>query len=465
MSFTTHPDERFATVFGKSEYQCQDPLVKVNYSAKGNNIIFGRSARDPERSELIYIGKVIENTVGRNYLNADCWLDIRFPHVVYITGTRGSGKSFDLGVLLEGISALSNPSPVQHEVTAIPSVLIDTQSQYWTLKYPPNPAVPQNKEQLGDLKRWNIKPNSLASVRLFIPPNSESITGLEETISLRPNQLKHEEWCSLFGEDVYGPQGHILAKTLESMKKDDFGLEDIIRYIAMDINWPNTPVQSRNALQYKLEDYRRTKLFEGSGLDVSSILCGGQCNVFMLRDLRNEDKSLVTSVIARQLFTIMGDFHKRLKVKQFFQKKTHLPEYPSRVWLLIDEAHVIAPAAQPSPARSALLEYVKRGRDAGLSLALATQQPSAVDDGILSQVNCTLSHRLAFQNDILAASNRIPTKLISSLRYAGVDVSDFGDMLRYLEAGQCFLGEHSTSRVVLVQVRPRVTSHGGYSPI
>ena len=89
MSFTTHPDERFATVFGKSEYQCQDPLVKVNYSAKGNNIIFGRSARDPERSELIYIGKVIENTVGRNYLNADCWLDIRFPHVVYITGTRG----------------------------------------------------------------------------------------------------------------------------------------------------------------------------------------------------------------------------------------------------------------------------------------------------------------------------------------------------------------------------------------
>jgi hypothetical protein len=43
-------------------------------------------------------------------------------------------------------------------------------------------------------------------------------------------------------------------------------------------------------------------------------------------------------------------------------------------------------------------------------------------------------------------------------------VHDFGDMLRYLEAGQCFLGDHNTSRVMMLQVRPRVTSHGGYSP-
>ena len=36
-------------------------------------------------------------------------------------------------------------------------------------------------------------------------------------------------------------------------------------------------------------------------------------------------------------------------------------------------------------------ENVKRGRDAGLSLVLATQQPSAVDSKILSQVTTVMS--------------------------------------------------------------------------
>jgi putative protein kinase ArgK-like GTPase of G3E family len=74
--------------------------VKVNYVARGNNLIFGRSSTEGNEDNLVYLGKVLENTVGKNYLNADCWLDTRFPHVIYITGTRGSGKSFDLGVLL-----------------------------------------------------------------------------------------------------------------------------------------------------------------------------------------------------------------------------------------------------------------------------------------------------------------------------------------------------------------------------
>jgi uncharacterized protein len=133
--------------------------------------------------------------------------------------------------------------------------------------------------------------------------------------------------------------------------------------------------------------------------------------------------------------------------------------------MLVDEAHVVAPADEPSAAKSALIEFVKRGRDAGLSLVLATQQPSAVDSRILSQVNLTLGHRLVFQRDINSAIDRIPAKLIPSLKLKGTDVGEFGDMLRSLDAGQCFVGDHNTSRVVMVQMRPRVSSHGGYSPV
>lgn len=465
MSFSTQSGERFAAVFDKSDYQTADPLVKVQHVAKGNNIIFGRTIKGDDHSNLLYVGKVFENTSGKNYLSADAWIDTTFPHVVYITGTRGSGKSFDLGVLLEGISTLSHPSAIQNSVEPITSILIDTQSQFWTLKYAPRSNVPANKQQLDELARWNIAPNSLSDCQLFLPKNSEPITGEETSFTIKASQVRHEEWCALIREDTYSPQGHVLAKTLEHLEGTAYSIEEMIDYIATSSNWPNISDSSRNAVRYKLDDYRRTGLFSKDGLNVSDLLVPGRCNVFLLRDLRNEDKALVTGLIARQLFTLMGEHHKRLKVNKFFAKKEKSDSLPSKVWLVIDEAHVVAPSDSPSPARDALVEYVKRGRDAGLSLVMATQQPSAIDDRILSQVNITLSHRLSFQADIQAAVNRVPTKLLSGLRLKGVEVKDFGEMLRFLDSGECFLGDHGTSRVVMMKVRPRVTSHGGYSPI
>ncbi|MYD85791.1 MAG: hypothetical protein F4Y14_06175 [Acidobacteria bacterium] len=79
-------------------------------------------------------------------------------------------------------------------------------------------------------------------------------------------------------------------------------------------------------------------------------------------------------------------------------------------------------------------------------------------------MNVTFSHRLSFQSDINAAVNRIPTKSVKSMKLAGTAMNDFGDMMRVLDAGQCFLGDQASSRAVLIQVRPRVTAHGGYSP-
>jgi len=465
MSFALKGEEKFATVFDKSQFQSLDPIVKVQYVQKGNNVVFGRSVKNDDYANLIYIGKILENTTGRNYLSADAWLDTTFPHVIYITGTRGSGKSFDLGVLVEGISQMKEPTAIQNDVEPICSVVIDTQSQFWTLKYKPNPSVKENQAQLDELVRWKIRSNALENCKLYIPSITSKVTGDEIVFHLRPSQIQHEEWCALIREDVYSPQGHILAETIEALQPQNFSVEDMIAYVRDPSNWGNISEASRNAVLYKLDDYRRSGLFHKEGLDIRELVVQRRCSVFLLRDLRNEDKALVTGLIARSLFTVMGDYHKKAKVARFFGKAEPSVSLPSKVWLLIDEAHVVVPSDSPSPAKRALIEYVKRGRDAGLSLVLATQQPSAVDDRILSQVNITFSHRLSFQTDIQAATNRIPTKLLGGLRFHGVEVRDFGEMLRYLDSGECFLGDHSTSRTVLIKVRPRVTSHGGYSPI
>lgn len=465
MSFSPKLAEAFGKVVERSPFTALDPIVKINHVPKGNNVIFGRAKVEQDPAEIVYIGKVLESASGKSYLGADAWLDVTFPHVVYITGTRGSGKSFDLGVLIEGISELERESPVQNKVSPITSILIDTQSQFWTLRYEPRQSVPENKQQLEELKRWNIKPNALKNCRIFIPPNTEPFLGDEIKFSLQPRYVTPEDWCSLLGQEIYGPQGHIISETCEALEANNYSIDDMISYIADASNWPGIAESSRNALVYKLTDYRRTGLFSPTGLDVKSLLTPGVANIFMLRDLRNEDKSLVTAIIARQLFLVMGQHHKELKVAHFFEKEFKGADLPTRVWLLIDEAHVVAPSNGPSPAREALVEYVKRGRDAGLSLVLATQQPSAVDDRILSQVNISFNHRLTFQSDIGSAINRVPTKTLSAMKMSGTMLTDFGDMIRLLEAGQSFLGDHASSRTVLVQIRPRVTSHGGYSPI
>lgn len=464
MSFSSKSAERFGTVIDKSSYAVEDPLVKVQYVPKGQNVVFGRALKDENYANLLYVGKILESTKGKSYLGSDAWLDTTFPHVIYITGTRGSGKSFDLGVLVEGISKLSKPSPIQNEVKPITSIIIDTQSQFWTLGYAPREAIEANKIQLGELKRWNLEPNNLAAARVYAPPGSTTFLGTEQTLQIRPRDVRAEEWCALLGQEVYSSQGHIIAATLEALGDDDFEIDDMLSYIGDDTKWPTIAESSRSAITYKLDDYRRTNLFSAGGLRIKDFLEDGACSILSLRELRNEDKSLITAVIARNLFDILGRHHNKKKTASFFQKPFDEDGIPDRVWLVIDEAHVVAPRDQISPARSALVEYVKRGRDAGLSLVLATQQPSALDDRILSQVNVTFSHRLSFQSDINAAVDRIPTKSVKAMKFAGTNLTDFGDMMRVLDAGQCFLGDQASSRTVLVQIRPRVSAHGGYSP-
>lgn len=464
MSFNASASSRISKVIERSDYTTTEGFLKLNHIAKGNNLIVGRSKGSLNQKNLILIGKVAENTSGTNLLGADIWLDVAFPHVIYITGTRGSGKSFDLGVLIEGISDLREASPVQEEIEPITSFVIDTQSQFWTLAYEPRPEVSANLTQLSELAAWNIRPNALAKVALFVPPQAESTTGSEKVFTLSPDQVSHEDWCSLIGQEVYSPQGHVIAETLHALG-EGFGIEDMIAYVDTDRNWRNVAEITRQAVSYKLTDLERTGLFKKDGLRISDLLVPGQCNVFMLRDLRDVDKSLVTSIIARQLFTVMGQHHRRAKRSAFFGGDEGSEKLPSRVWLIIDEAHVVAPSGRAMPARDALVEYVKRGRDAGLSLVLATQQPSAIDDGILSQVNLAFTHRLAFQADISAATARVPTKTPTALKLRGTEVKDFTDMIRILDAGECFVGDQATSRAILTQIRPRVTSHGGYSPV
>ena len=49
----------------------------------------------------------------------------------------------------------------------------------------------------------------------------------------------------------------------------------MVSYIEDEENWENVADQSRNALLYKLDDYRRSNLFSNNGLNIKDILVEG----------------------------------------------------------------------------------------------------------------------------------------------------------------------------------------------
>jgi uncharacterized protein len=74
-------------------------------------------------------------------------------------------------------------------------------------------------------------------------------------------------------------------------------------------------------------------------------------------------------------------------------------EYPL-VWLVIDEAHEFLPKDISMLASSdPLITILREGRQPGISLILATQQPGKIHTDVLTQSDTVLSHRITAKID------------------------------------------------------------------
>jgi len=132
--------------------------------------------------------------------------------------------------------------------------------------------------------------------------------------------------------------------------------------------------------------------------------------------------------------------------------------------LLMDEAHVLAGATEPSVAREALVKYAKEGRNYGLSLGLATQQPSALDPRLMSQVETAIVHQFTDPKDANIATQAMRSPLPASVAVDGTD-ADVLTLLRRLSQGLAVFSSGNApalQRLCVAAIRPRVSAHGGY---
>ena len=468
------------------DVRIDEPLDRVGRTSMGNNLILGQKDDKGSVSGLVYLGKCFE----KNHYNANVWLSASRPHVIYVVGKRGEGKSYDLGILAEGlaqtgtvVSTLSRPQTV---------LLFDTQSQFWTLGFAPDPRNKEDSKQSDELNKWGIQPSAVSRIQIFIPRGEEKIFEGSTEFVIDPSDMDSEDWCGLFGLDPFTPVGNLVTLAYRKVTRDGYhalkvgqagavvrdemvspsatydldGLIDCVRYDEDIVN--EIQESTRNALLWRLQAAQEYPLFGRPGITLANVIKEGHVTLFLLRNLSDEMKGLVVGLLIKKIFRAMGlrrQLQKALERASASQGarlkgKVDSLQLPPTLWVLADEAHVLCPANGNTAAKKPLIEFVRRGRDAGLSLVMATQQPSAVDSSVL-QTDIEIVHRLTIDEDIGAAKSRLPAPFPSEIKLNGKEITEMRSFVRQLGVGEVLMADSEANRAIVMQMRPRVSAHGG----
>ena len=422
--------------------------------SKRKAITVGIRADQSPRSA--YIGKINEQGRVTSLLDYEVFCDTSFPHVIGIFGSRGSGKSFDLGVILEGIFA---------ETASVndAGLIFDVQDQFWTLAYEPSPTLEADAVQLKEIERWGLTPSSVAGVKVYVPAKSDTQVPGAETFSLAAAQLSSADWLAILELERFSAMGQALLTLLEL----DNPRPPEALAAACELNPALAGFQqaSIDGLRWRLDSLSTTGIITDSGVSLDALLTPGILSVVLMRNLSDSVRGLIVGVLARSCLDRMGRVRRGRKVAMRTGLSSEdMPKLTNRFWMVLDEAHILVPSDGATAASGPLVDYVKRGRDAGLSLIFATQQPSAVDSRLMSQVDMTFTHMLGFESDLNAAVSRMPTRTSVEYEVDNHKASSIADVIRSLGPGEAVVADNASGRAFLIKIRPRLSAHGGATP-
>lgn len=444
--------EKYKKVFTSGRFHTKSPnSFELDVRQKMLRI----GSRD-DGTNSVYLGKVIEQGKASNILDYGVFCDVGFPHVVGIFGSRGSGKSFDLGVFLEGIFGDESPS-------SDAAIVFDIQDQFWTLAYSPDEEVESDREQIAFLQSWGLPARQLNNVRVWMPTGSDTQVPNANEFSLEPSQLSLSDWLAVLRLERYSPMGQALISLLDVVGAST---PQELASNCNDTVLSGFQQGTVDGLRWRLASFGETQVLGPVGLSVDELLRPGVLNVLLMRNLPDAVRALIVGVISRLVADRLGRVQQARKVAM----RTKEPIDPShdtitkRLWMVLDEAHVLVPSDESTAATEPLIDYVKRGRDAGLSLIFATQQPSAVNKKLMSQADITITHMLGIEADISAAVARMPTRSTVEYEVDGQKVSGVGDIIRSLGPGEAIIADGASGRIFVAKIRPRQSAHGGTTP-
>ncbi|MCJ7429450.1 MAG: ATP-binding protein [Candidatus Nanohaloarchaeota archaeon QJJ-5] len=376
-------------------------------------------------------------------------MDIARPHVIGVFGKRGTGKSYSLGVIAEEL-VTADESVSQN----IATMIVDPMGIYWSMKFP-------NEDDAVLLDQWDMKPDAM-DIDLFIPEGQaetfrERDIPFDKTFTLRPSDLSSADWAMAFDMQLNEPRGILLERVLRDLREDydNFAVDDMIEYARTQGDFDE---DVRKSLVNRLMAANDWGIFSAEGTALDDLYTRGGLSILDVSSFGNirgswSVKSLVVGLLAKKIL------QERMASKRLEEiaemEGTQTSESPI-VWMIIDEAHQFIPNDHKTPASDPLLSWVKIGREPGVSLVLATQQPYKLNADALSQCDIILSHRLTDKSDIDALKEIMAT-------YMRYDITTYIDNLPRVKGAAIGLDDNS-ERVYSLRVRPRLSWHAGGTP-
>jgi len=457
----------------------------------------------PGRKELeaIFVGKVVEHSPdarGRALMGKNVWLDCEGAHVIYVMGKRRSGKTYTLGVIVEG---LASGDWIKQGDKKQAILLIDSMSVFITMPHSVVDTYGTDNSQIQEIKKWGLE-NEEFNIILFYPKGtSPPPEGLSKEITIRPCDLTAEDWGCLFEVDTYSdPMGQLISEVYEKVviegyinnngativANSDYSIDDLLSCID---NCPEIEAryqsQTINALRNRWTAIKRLPVFSSIGINVKEIFTPGVISILLLRDLDQNLRSLLVGILTKNIMKLrsVSDKYERLSSVQLSRYESLKEKEPKKAqealekynkylaeiekglprgWILIDEAHNYIPARGIVPSSRPLRKYVNEGRNLGLSIIVATQNPSALDTAIRRNADVLIIHSISMKDDIIAAEGMLNTFVPDSFEFGRERVTSrvFEQLIRSLPLGYAVVSNDRANRIFITKIRPRLTVHG-----
>lgn len=424
-------------------------------------IIVGRDEEDRKAfgdKGTFLLGKHYVKMGQTTSLSTNIYADVLRSHVVAVFGKRGTGKSYTISAIAEGMMG------IEPELTRnLSVVMFDTMGIFWTMKY-------ENKKDERLLRDWAFQYQRF-NIRIYVPFGSYSEykeRGIPADLpfSINPSELTAGDWCSTFDVEITSQFGALIGRVVSNLRKQqqNFSIHDIIAAIGKD---ERTNDEVKAAVENMFSSAEEWGLFSEKSTPISDLAAGGQITVidispYAVAGGKSNIRALVIGIVSKKLFNERMMVRKSEEL-EVIRKATTISRSPAEskkevplVWLIVDEAHEFLPKHGTTPASNALVTILREGRQPGISLVLASQQPGQIHTDVMTQSDIVVSHRITAKIDVDALG-----ALMQSYMREGLDKA-LDDLPRV--KGAALLFDDTNERLYPMRVRPRITWHGGGSP-
>jgi DNA helicase HerA-like ATPase len=423
------------------------------------DVIVGRNESDRKaygKNGLAYIGKSFVTMGPHTSLSNPIYMDVARTHVVLICGKRGSGKSYTMGSMAESLGDLGI-----EESGNIASVIFDTMGIYWTMKY-------KNEKDYDLLNEWGLTAKNVP-VRVFAPMGyyqdfKDRGIDVDNEFAIKLNELDATDWIGLFELSFTNPISIVIESVISTLRESglDYGFEEI--YDLID-RAENTSQDHKNAAMALFDAAKTWKVFDKErGVTVKELVSAGQTTVIDLSMYASlgafNVRALIIGLISKKIFNERMKSRKDEEI-QAVQHGADYARYRVKrdmplVWIFIDEAHEFLPHTGKTPATDALVQLLREGRQPGISMVIATQQPGKIHTDAITQADIVMSHKITAKLDV-EALNAVTQSYMSS------SITQKVNGLPKLK-GAAIILDDSSERIYPMRVRPRFTWHGGEAP-